>query len=61
MQTTVGVQWDIHVESGRHICSGAYVSNVKCMHTSGPCNIVDYTEFIWGTYTDIFVSYMHTK
>ena len=26
----------------KHICSGAYVSNVKCMHTSAPGHIIEY-------------------
>ena len=24
------MQWDIYVQCGRHICSGAYANNVKC-------------------------------
>ena len=31
MYTTVDVQWDIHVQYGRHICSGEYANNVKCI------------------------------
>ena len=41
MLTTVAVKWDIHVEFGRHICSGAYVNNVKCIYTSDCGHTVD--------------------
>ena len=34
MWTTVEGQSDIYVQCGRHICSGEYVSNVKCTYTS---------------------------
>ena len=35
-------QLDINVQCGRHICLGAYVNNVKCMHTSAPVHLSDY-------------------
>ena len=59
MKTTVVVQWDIHMQCGRHICSEAYVNNVKCMYTSACADIVDCTEFIWGICTDMVVSYAY--
>ena len=40
------MQWDIHMQCGRHICSGAYVINVKCMYTSACGDFIDYIEFI---------------
>ena len=46
MLDTFVVQWDIHIQYGRHICLGAYVSNVKCMYTSICSHIVDCIEFI---------------
>ena len=36
--------WDIHVQCGKHIWSGAYVINVKCMYTNACVDIVDRTE-----------------
>ena len=39
------VQWDIHMQFGRHICSGAYVNNVKCMYASAYGDIVYCIEF----------------
>ena len=45
VKTTVDVQWDIYVQSGRHICLKAYAINVECMYTSVPGNIADYSEF----------------
>ena len=46
MWTAVEVQWYIYVQCGRHICSGTYVSNVKCMYISAPGHIVNCIEFI---------------
>ena len=40
------MQWDNYVQYGRHICSWAYVNNVKCMYTSAPGNTVDSSEFV---------------
>ena len=34
MWTTVRMQWEKYMQCGRHICSGAYVNNVKYMYTS---------------------------
>ena len=34
MCNTVVVQWNIHMQCVRYIYSGAYTSNVTCMHTS---------------------------
>ena len=34
------------MHSGRCICFGASVSNVKCMYTSVPGHIVDCSEFM---------------
>ena len=41
MQTTVEVQGDMYVQCGRHICSGAYASNVEYMYNSASGHIVD--------------------
>ena len=49
----------IYMQCGRHICSGALASNVKCMYTSAHGHIIDYSELILGIYTDIAVSCMH--
>ena len=46
METTVKVQWDIYVQSGRHICSGDYANSVKSMFTSVPGHMFDSSEFI---------------
>ena len=43
---SVEVQWDIAVQCDRHICSGAYDSNMECMSTSVPGHIVHCSEFI---------------
>ena len=32
MVTAVVVQWDKYVQCGRHICSGTFANNVKCMY-----------------------------
>ena len=40
---------------------GASVSDVKCMFTSAFSDTVYCTEFIWGIYTDIVVSYVPMK
>ena len=37
----------------------AYASNVKCMYTSHPVNVIDGIEFISGIFTDIVLSYVH--
>ena len=59
MEITVAVQWDIYVQCGMHICSGAYDNNVKWLYTIAPGHIVDCIEFILGIYTDIVVSCAH--
>ena len=48
----------IYVQCDRHFCSGAYISNVKCMYSSaaGP---IAYIELIGDIYTDIVLLYMH--
>ena len=46
MYTTVAVQWKIYVQCGGHICSVIYVKYVFTI----PCCIVDYNDFIYGTY-----------
>ena len=53
MSTTVEVHHD------RHICSGAYASNVKGIYSSACSHIMDCSEFIWDIYTDIVVIYSH--
>ena len=45
MWTTEEVQWNMHVQGGRHICSGAYVNNVIIMYTSVCDGIVYCIEF----------------
>ena len=40
------MQWDIYVHCGSHVCSGAYVSNVKCMYNCAPGHTVDCSEYI---------------
>ena len=37
----------MYMQCGMHICSGAYANNVKCMHTSASCHIVDCSELMW--------------
>ena len=59
MYTTVVVQLDIYVQCYRYICSGAYASNVKCMHVCVSSHIISCTRFIWDIYTDMVVSYVH--
>ena len=61
MQTTVKLKCGLHVECGRHICSGTYASNVKCMYTSPPVHIVHFNQFISGIYVNIVASYVHMK
>ena len=55
----VEVLWNLNLQHGRHICSGAYANNVECMYTSVPGHTIDYSRFIGGTYTDIVAYYMH--
>ena len=43
--TIVLVQWYMYVQCGRHIYSGAYANNMKCIY-SKTCQIVDYSKFI---------------
>ena len=40
------VQWDMYVQCGKHICSGVYANNVKCMYTSASGHVFECTEFI---------------
>ena len=44
------MQWDICMQYGRHIWSGSYVINVKCMYNHASGHIIDDIEFIWGIY-----------
>ena len=53
------MQCDIYVQCGRHICSGAYTNDVKCMYTSAAGYTVHCSEFIEGIYTDIGDSYLY--
>ena len=50
------VIWDLYVDysicaegynmqCGRHICSGEYASNMKCMHSSASVHIIDCIDF----------------
>ena len=48
----------MHVQSDRHISSGGYSNNVKCMYTSVPGHIVDCSEFRRGIDIAILVSYL---
>ena len=57
--SSVAVQWDKYIQCDRHICSGEYASDVKCMYTSVPGLIMDCSEFIRDMYTDLVVSYQH--
>ena len=43
--TTVVVEWDIYMQCGIYICSGAYTYNGKSMYTSTSGHIVDFSEF----------------
>ena len=52
---TVEVHWDINIQCRRCICTGAYGSNVKCLYASPSGQIIDFTEFLCGIYTDIVV------
>ena len=47
MKTTLLVQWDIYMQCGRHICSGAYANNVKCMHTSAVIKLLIALRYIY--------------
>ena len=38
------MQWDICVWCGRHICSEAYVNNVKYMYTNVPGHVADISD-----------------
>ena len=54
-------------------CSGEYVYNMEGIfvqgnmpvmwnrYTSGPGHTLHCSEFIWGLYTDVVVSYQHMK
>ena len=42
----------------RHICSGVYANNVKCIYTSALGHNVDCNDFTWGIYTEIIVLYL---
>ena len=46
INTKVEVQWDVYMQFGRKICSGAYASNVKCMYAVGHGHIVHCIEFM---------------
>ena len=46
MLSVVLVQWNVYVQCGRHICSGAYIVNVECMYTSAPGHTFDCIEII---------------
>ena len=61
MQTTVEVQWGIHMQCGRHVYSGAYVSNMKCFYTNAPGHIIDCIEFVRGICIDIIAYYLNMK
>ena len=61
MEFSVEVQWDIHVQCGRHIYSEAFANNVECMYTGVSGHIVDNIEFIGGIHTDTAVLYQHMK
>ena len=43
----------------RHICSGTYANNVKCMYICVPAYIVNCIGFIRALYIEIFVSCVH--
>ena len=62
MQIGVEVQWNICVQCGRHISSGTYFSNVKCICTSAHGHIICCIELIYKVFnTDIVVTYVHMK
>ena len=41
MYITIAVQWNIHVQSGSHICSGPYADSLKDMFTIVPHPMVN--------------------
>ena len=41
--------------------SRAYISNLKYMFTSAHGQIIYCIEFLWGSYTNVVVSYVHMK
>ena len=41
------------------IITGTYANNVELMYSSTSGHTVDYSEFIWGLYTDMVVWYLH--
>ena len=50
MQAAIAVLWDIYMQCGRHICYGAYVSDVKRVYTSTCGDTVDCIEFMSHIY-----------
>ena len=46
MRTIKEVQWATNMKYVRHICSGAYANNVKCMYTSAYGDNMECSEFI---------------
>ena len=49
------------MQCGRHVCSGAYLTNVQVMYTSAPIHIIDCIEFLQIIYADTVRSYLHMK
>ena len=52
------MQWDINVQSGWHISSGAYFSNKKCIYISVSGHIIACIEFM-RYISDIVVTLSH--
>ena len=53
MWTTVVMQVNIDVQCGRHIFSGAFANNVKCMYTSVCGYTVHSSDFMRGIYSSV--------
>ena len=58
VNTTGAVKWNIYMQRGRYLFSGAYANNVKYMCTIVPGHISDCSEFMWGIYNEIVTWYL---
>ena len=55
------MQWVKYLQCGRHICSGAFASNVKCMYSSAFGHTVDMHTNTNEYTPKCLASYMHTS
>ena len=54
-------EWGIYMHCDRHICSGAYDSDVYFTCNSVLGETVHYNELMWSIYTEIVIWYLHTN